>query len=136
DVHALGRSVLRDDLLGDVREEHHAVLVPLTALLDDEAGRADTFHDAHRFHHVDVAVDECDIRAHHVADGDVVLHICSSNTPASFSAWATTPTASSTSIWNAMPVPGLASNCPTSRTCSRILLLRCSSTIMRRISRG
>src|SRR5690606_25586963 len=98
DVDALGSPILSNHLLRDVGEEQHAVLVPLVALLDDQARGADAFHDAHRLHHVGVAVDERDAGAHHVANSDVVLHICSSNTPTSFSACLTTPTASSTSI--------------------------------------
>src|SRR5690606_19747142 len=120
DVHALGGPVLRDDLLGDVREQHHPVLVLLVTFLHDQAGGADALHDSHRLHHVDAAVDEGDVLAHHVPNRDVVLHSCSSTTPTSFSACLTTPTASSTSIWNAMPVPGFSSNSPTSRTCSRM----------------
>src|SRR5690606_48175 len=75
DVHALRRPVLRDHLFRDVGEEHHPVLVTLVALLDDQTRSPDALHDAHRLHHIDVAVHERDVRAHHVAYRDVVPHV-------------------------------------------------------------
>src|SRR5690606_33635868 len=105
DVDALGCTVLGDHLLGDIREQHHAVLVALVTFLDDEAGCADAFHDPHRFHHVGAPVDESDVLAHDLSNG-YVAHSCFSTTSTSSSAWRMTPTASSTSICTAMPVPG------------------------------
>src|SRR5690606_5470757 len=121
----------------DVREQDHPILVVGVALLDDQAGRADTLHDAHRLHHVDATVDHRDVFAHHLADGNVpdVFHSSVSTTSVNSSAWRTMPTASSTSICTAIPVPGLVSNSPTSAMCSRIRRLRCSSTSIRSTSR-
>src|SRR5690606_16040178 len=87
------------------------------------------------FHHVGAPVDESDVLAHDLSNG-YVAHSCFSTTSTSSSAWRMTPTASSTSICTAMPVPGLASNSPTSLTCSRIRRLKCSSTSIMSTSRG
>src|SRR5690606_10023535 len=124
-------------LLGNVGEQHHPVLVVRIALLHDQACRTHPFHDAHRLHDVDAAVDHGHVVAHHVAYGDIpaLLHSSFSTTSVSSSAWRTMPTASSTSICTAIPAPGFESNSPTSRMCSRIRRLRCSSTSISSTSR-
>src|SRR5690606_28648087 len=136
DVHALRRPVLRDHFLRDVREQHHAVLVVLVPLLDDEARGADALHDAHRLHDVRAAVDERNVLAHDFPDCNVVSPSCSSAPPAGSSACRNTPTAYSTSICTAIPVSDFCSHSPTSLMCSRIRRLRCTSTSMSSTSRG
>src|SRR5690606_31088210 len=49
-VHSLRCTILCDNLLRDVGEQHHPVFVVLMATLHDETGCADTLHNAHGLH--------------------------------------------------------------------------------------
>src|SRR5210317_277903 len=130
DIDPLGRTIPADHLFGDVREQQQTELVAFVATLNDQAGCADLLHYPHCRKNIHATVDFRHIGLHAVAHATPALlgHMFSSTISLSSCAWCNTPTASSTSTTTAIPVPGFASNSPTSPICSRMCRLKCFST--------